>query len=135
MTAPTTPVPAAPGLGAVQRYLEFWNTADPAEQQTLAARTFVSGVGYHAPIGLLSGTEALIAFRNQFADHQPNYVFRARAEPTAHHDRARLQWELVVSGQTFATGTDMFEVDPEGRITSITGFLDHAPEGFDPAHR
>lgn len=134
MTAPTSPEPTAPGLGAVQRYLEFWNTANAAEQRTLAARTFVAGVGYHAPIGLLAGTEALIAFRDQFADHQPDYVFKARAEPAAHHDRARLEWELVVSGQTFATGTDVLEVDAEGRITSITGFLDDAPAGFDPAH-
>lgn len=130
MSTPTTPPTSAPGLGAAQRYVEFWNTDDAAELQRLAARTFAADVSYHAPIGVLARTGALIGFRNQFAQHQPGYLFRDRVEPAVHHDRARLQWELVVDGQTFATGTDVLELDDDGRITSITGFLDQAPEGF-----
>lgn len=114
----------------VQQYVDFWNAGTAAERRELAASTFADGVTYHAPVGVLREVEGLIDFRNQFAEHQPEYVFRQRAEPDRHHDRARLQWELVVGGTSFATGTDVLELDADGRIASISGFLDRAPEGF-----
>lgn len=117
---------------AVDRYVEFWNTADPEDLQRAAAATFADGVVSHVPLGVMRGTEELIGFRNEFATRLPDYRFQSRAEPDSHHDRARLQWELVVGGESFATGTDVLELDETGRIVSITGFLDRAPEGFDP---
>lgn len=132
MTDTTTPLSTAPGLKAVERYVDFWNAATAEEQQRLAAQTFAEGVAYHAPLGIMSGPEELIGFRNQFAQHTADYSFRPRTEPETHHDRARLQWELITGEETFATGTDVLELDDAGRITSITGFLDQAPQGFDP---
>ncbi|QBR93202.1 nuclear transport factor 2 family protein [Nocardioides euryhalodurans] len=132
MSDTTTQAPTSPGLQAVQRYVAFWNTADPDEQIRLAAETFTDHVRSHVPVGVLRGSEELIGFRNRFAQHAPDYSFRARVEPDAHHTRARLQWELLTGGTTFATGTDVLELDGAGRIASITGFLDQAPEGFDP---
>jgi hypothetical protein len=120
-------------LGVVDRYVAFWNAADANERQRLADTTFADTVSNHAPIGVLNGVDELIGFRNQFAQHSPGYQFRARSEPQAHHGRARLQWELVVDGKSFATGTDVLQLDDGGRITAIVGFLDRAPEGFDPA--
>ena len=46
--------------------------------------------------------------------------------------QATVGMELVVGGESFATGTDVLELDDTGRIVSITGFLDRAPAGFDP---
>jgi hypothetical protein len=114
----------------VQQYVDFWN-ADTADQQhKLAAATFADRFSYHAPIGILRGVDELVGFRNQFAEHNPGYQFRPRAEPETHHDRARLQWELIVDGTSFATGTDVLELGPDGRIVAIAGFLDQTPEGF-----
>lgn len=128
----TTTTPATTARDAVERYVEFWNTAAADAQQRLAAETFADGVSSHVPLGVMRGVEQLIGFRNEFAQRTPDYVFRARAEPDTHHDRARLQWELVAGGATFATGTDVLELDAAGRIASVTGFLDQAPDGFDP---
>ncbi|WP_406054474.1 nuclear transport factor 2 family protein [Kribbella sp. NBC_00889] len=115
---------------SVQRYVEFWNAASPDEQRKLAAATFAGQIAYHAPVGILHGTDELIGFRNQFAEHSPGYVFRLRSEPETHHDRARVRWELMVGDTSFATGTDVLEFDHDGRIVTVTGFLDRAPEGF-----
>jgi hypothetical protein len=120
-------------LGVVDRYVAFWNATDANERQRLADTTFSDNVSNHAPIGVLRGVDELIGFRNQFAQHSPGYQFRARSEPQTHHGRARLQWELVVDGKSFATGTDVLQLDDGDRITAIVGFLDRAPEGFDPA--
>jgi hypothetical protein len=127
MTENITPNPAKQ---SVERYVEFWNAASPDEQLHLAATTFADQIAYYAPIGVMRGVDELIGFRNQFAEHSPGYVFRPRSEPETHNDRARLQWELLVSGTSFATGTDVLELDRDGHITAITGFLDRAPEGF-----
>ena len=109
-------------LEVVEKYVDFWNATADA--------TFADQVTYRAPIGVLRGVEELIGFRDQFAEHQPGYVFRPRTDPEAHHGRARLQWELLVGGTSFATGTDVLEIDDHGRIASVAGFLDRAPEGF-----
>jgi SnoaL-like protein len=126
-----TTVFAATALETAEQYVEFWNAAAADEQQRLAAATFTDGVSYHAPLAVMRGPEELMRFRNEFAEHLPDYSFRLRREPETHHDRVRLAWELVTGTGTFATGTDLLELDELGHITSITTFLDQAPEGFD----
>jgi hypothetical protein len=127
---PTNTSEASPALDVADRYVAFWNAADADERQRLAAATFSDNVTNHAPIGVMHGVAELIGFRNQFAQHSPGYVFRSRTQPQAHHGHVRLQWEIVVGGESFATGTDVLHLDDQGHITAIIGFLDRAPEGF-----
>lgn len=122
-----------PNAATVERYIEFWNASSPLEQRRLAACTFAEQVEYSALPGVLTGAEALIDFHDQFVEHLGSAAFRAREEPEFHHDRARLKWEIIVGKNTsFAAGTDVMVFDPDGRIRSVTAFLDRAPEGFDP---
>lgn len=112
---------------AVTRYLRFWNTA-PDEQRRTGGATFADDVAYIAPAGVLTGVEALADFTEQFADNIGAYRFRARTESDAHHDRARVQWEIQVGETSFAQGTDVIAVDGDGRVTSVATFIDSAPE-------
>ncbi|WP_406858905.1 nuclear transport factor 2 family protein [Streptomyces sp. HUAS MG47] len=119
-------------------YVRFWNADDEAEQHRLAAVAFADGVEYRAEIGILNGAEALMDFRNQFTGHMGPAALRLRQEPQVHHRRARLRWEILVGAAdgertSFAEGTDVIQLGEDGRITSVTAFLDRAPEGFDPA--
>jgi hypothetical protein len=132
ITTEETEMTESTTMRAVDRYVAFWNTANAALQQRAARAAFADGVVSHVPLGVMRGPEELIGFRNEFAARMPDYRFQPRAEPDVHHDRARLQWELVVGGESFAAGTDVLELDDTGRIVSIAGFLDRAPEGFDP---
>jgi len=117
----------------LERYVRFWNATTPDEQHRLAAETFVEDVEYHAPVGILTGAAALIDFHDQFIQHMGTAVFRGRDEPQLHHDRARFAWEIQVGGEgQFAAGTDVLAFTADGRIGSISSFLDRAPEGFDP---
>ncbi|MFJ8577947.1 nuclear transport factor 2 family protein [Micromonospora sp. NPDC093277] len=116
----------------IDRYVRFWNAEKPDEQRELAAETFTDDVEYCAVIGVFAGREALIGFHGQFTQHMPTAVLHRREEPQVHHDRARLRWEIEVDeGKAFAAGTDVLVFDPDGRISSVTAFLDRAPEGFD----
>lgn len=119
----------------LDQYVDFWNADSTAEQRRIAAMVFDEPVEYHAPIGLLSGAEQLINFRNQFTDHMGHASLVVRRAPETHHDRARLLWEIqLAGGESFATGTDVISFAADGRISSISSFLDRAPEGFDPHH-
>ncbi|GAA1177742.1 nuclear transport factor 2 family protein [Pseudonocardia alaniniphila] len=118
---------------AVERYVAFWNADTAEDQQRLASMTFIDDVQYTAPVGVLSGPAALTGFRTQFIDHVGPATFHARENPQTHNDRARLKWEIVTGeGKSFATGTDVMVIDADGLISSVTSFLDRAPEGFDP---
>lgn len=118
---------------AIEHYLQFWNATTAEDQRRIASVTFTDDVEYHALIGVLEGPDSLMDFRNQFAGHMGAVTFEAREEPQSHHDRVRVQWEIrLAAGESFATGTDVMVVDEDGRISSVTVFLDRAPEGFDP---
>ncbi|MEV5105138.1 nuclear transport factor 2 family protein [Streptomyces massasporeus] len=119
----------------LDRYVQFWNAGTEQEQRELAAATFTDGVEYRAEIGILSGAQALMDFRNQFVAHMGTAALRLRERPQVHHRRARLRWQILTEGgdgAPFATGTDVIHLDEDGRISSVTAFLDRAPEGFDP---
>ncbi|GAA1415664.1 hypothetical protein GCM10009601_05850 [Streptomyces thermospinosisporus] len=126
------PTTTDPRRETLDRYLRFWNTPAAAEDDTAASGLFASDIRYCAPIGDLTGSQALADFRDQFFQHMQSAEFRARREPEIHHDRARLLWQIDVHGEEFATGTDVLTFAPDGRITTVTAFLDKAPEGFDP---
>ncbi|MEV6104931.1 nuclear transport factor 2 family protein [Streptomyces sp. NPDC051940] len=120
----------------LDQYLGFWNAGAEEEQRRLAAAVFTQGVEYRAQIGVLSGAPALMDFRKQFAARMGTVALRPRRKPDVHHDRARLQWEILTgdgAGTSFATGTDVLQFDEDGRISAVTVFLDRAPEGFDAA--
>ncbi len=119
----------------LDRYVGFWNAQSPEDQRRLAASAFADDVEYYAPIGTFTGTQALIDFRNEFAGRMGSVAFNRRHDPQIHHGRARLAWEIEVrDGESFAEGTDVIELGPDGRIRCVTTFLDRAPEGFEHHH-
>jgi hypothetical protein len=117
----------------VERYLAFWNAPTNEARHALATEAFTDDVRYYAPIGVLCGADQLIEFREQLAGHVGAVDIDAREQPEAYNDRVRLRWEIrLATGESFATGTDVIVVESDGRISSVTAFLDRAPDGFDP---
>jgi hypothetical protein len=116
----------------LDQYVAFWNAETGDQQRGIAEAIFATPISYHAPIGVLTGPEQLINFRNQFVGEVGDAALVLRRTPETHHDRARLLWEIqLAGGESFATGTDMIVFGPDGRIGSVTSFLDRAPAGFD----
>lgn len=117
-----------------EAYLAFWNTR-PADGQRDAGRAlFTEDVRYVTPVGVRSGTDALVEFTAQFLDGVGEYELLARSAPDLHHDRVRVPWEIRVGGRSFAEGTDILVTDESGRVTEVAAFLDRAPEGFAAEH-
>lgn len=123
-----------PPNAAVERYVRFWNAETSEEQWRIAAEVLNDDVEYHAVTGVSTGVAALVDFRREFIEHVGPATYRALAAPDHHHDRVRLRWEIVLAdGTSFAAGTDVLNLVADGRIASITAFLERAPEGFDHA--
>ncbi len=128
MAAATRPQP----LETVERYEAFWNAGTSDEQRRIATEVFVDEIEYRALPGVLTGVDAMIDFRTQLVEHVGAVTYRSRTAPDHHHDRARLRWEIVLAdGTSFAEGTDILTLTSDGRVSSVTAFLDRAPQGFD----
>ncbi|MDA2807711.1 hypothetical protein [Nocardiopsis suaedae] len=117
---------------AVERYLEFWSAETTERRRALAPGVFTGDVGYRSPVGAMDGPEALVDFGAQFNAHMGAVAYVARREPESHNGRVRLLWEIrLPDGTSFAEGTDVLTVAPDGRVESVTAFLDREPEGFE----
>jgi hypothetical protein len=57
----------------------------------------------------------------------PGHRFALVRGADAHHDRVRFSWSLAPEGGTpIAVGTDFATVTEDGRLGTITGFLEPA---------
>ena len=57
----------------------------------------------------------------------PGHRFALVAGPDAHHDRVRFSWSLSANGgDPIAIGVDFATVAEDGRMCSVTGFLEPA---------
>jgi hypothetical protein len=114
----------------VARYLAAWNERDAGERRALITETYTGDAIYLDPHRRGEGHEGLetmiAAVHGQFP---PAYRFRLKGAVDAYGDRARFQWEA--GGQSGAplhfAGTDFNEIAADGRIRSVTGFVDAMP--------
>ena len=126
MTATNTDV-----AQVVDRYIAIWNETDPAARRELIARTWTEDGRYVDPLMHGEGREGIDAMTAAVQARFPRLRFRRSSDVDAHNDRVRFAWELgPEAGEPLAGGVD-FGVFADGRLQSITGFLDFAPAASD----
>ncbi len=60
-------------------------------------------------------------------EQYPGHRFALVTGPDTHHDRVRFSWSIAPEGgEPIAIGVDFATVADDGRMNSITGFLDPA---------
>jgi hypothetical protein len=103
----------------------MWNETDPQQRRELVARTVTDDAKYLDPLMSgegIDGIDAMIAGAQQ---QFPGHSFTLVAGPDAHHDRVRFSWSLAADGgEPVAIGIDFATVAQDGRMRSITGFLE-----------
>jgi hypothetical protein len=112
----------------LDRYLACWNAADAEERRRLLQQHWSDDCRYVDPLvdvpGRAGVDAAIAAVHEQF----PGFVFTAVGPADAHHDVARFQWGLGPAGaEPVVIGFDVVTTDADGRIRTVTGFLDRVP--------
>ncbi|KEF09288.1 MULTISPECIES: nuclear transport factor 2 family protein [Streptomyces] len=112
---------------AVARYLAAWNASGDGAAGAVAA-AFTEDATYTDPFSDVAGHEQLAAVIAATHAQFPGFVFRPLGEPDGHHDLVRFGWELVApDGSAPVAGFDVATLAADGRIRSVSGFLDRVP--------
>jgi hypothetical protein len=108
-----------------RQYLAAWNERNAPARRAQVARLFTLDAEYLDPMmrgAGHDGIDALIAgAQQQFPDHR----FALAGTPDGHHNVLRFGWTLHgPDGAQVVRGFDVATVGADGRLASVTGFLD-----------
>lgn len=111
----------------VETYIQIWNEAEPGRRRTLVAQALTEDATYVDPLmtgeGIDGINEMVAGAQQQFPGHR----FTLVSGPDAHHDRVRFTWSLLADGgEQVAVGVDFATLAGDGRLRSVTGFLEPA---------
>jgi hypothetical protein len=105
-------------------YLAVWNERDAAARRALVARTFSLDASYVDPMMRGAGHDGIDAMIAGAQSQFPGYRFELDGAPDGHNDVVRFSWTLAVpGGAAVAHGTDVARLADDGRLASVTGFL------------
>lgn len=113
----------------VDRYLAIWNEDDATRRRALIASTWTEDATYVDPVMNGAGHDGIDAVVAGARAQFPGFEFRPLGAPDMHGDRLRFRWTLGPKGaEPIIDGTDFAIVAVDGRIASVTGFLDRMPQ-------
>ncbi|BDI28925.1 hypothetical protein CCAX7_009760 [Capsulimonas corticalis] len=111
----------------IDNYIAIWNETDDERRLALIAQTWTEDASYLDPMVSGEGQGGIDAMTQAVQTQFTGLKFRRTGDVDTHHDRVRFTWELgPENGAALAGGVD-FGVIAEGRLKTITGFLDFAP--------
>lgn len=112
----------------MDRYLAVWNEPDATTRRKAVDDLFADGIRYVDPLAAIEGREALTALIGAVQEQFPGHTFALGGPLDAHHDQMRFTWTLTAGpGEPLVIGFDVAELDADGRIRQVLGFIDKAP--------
>src|ERR1700750_1679707 len=108
----------------VETYIASWNEGDAARRRSLVERTWADGGTSVDPLMSGAGVDEIAAMIGAAQAQFPGHRFELSFGPDAHNDRVRFAWRLVGDARAVAAGTDFATVAGDGRLRSVTGFLE-----------
>ncbi|MGH8806594.1 MAG: nuclear transport factor 2 family protein [Noviherbaspirillum sp.] len=120
----------SPQTALIDSYIATWNETDAARRRALIARIWTEDAHYVDPLMQAYGHAGIDAMVQGMQERFPRHRFHRVGEVDAFRDHVRFAWTLApldrdAEGAMHAQGTD-FGVVADGRLRSITGFLDPA---------
>ena len=110
------------------RYLAVWNETDPAARRAAIDEVFADAVRYVDPLAAVDGRAALDGLIGAAQQQFAGLVFTPGGPVDGHHDQLRFTWHLgPAGGEPLVVGFDVAELDADGRIHRVLGFIDQAP--------
>jgi hypothetical protein len=113
---------------AIDTYMDAYSQPDAALRAELVARTFAPDAELIDPPIDGKGHAGITEMMGAVLGHYPDHRFRRTTGVDAHHNVARYGWELVdTSGTVALIGMDVAELDDDGAISRVLGFLGDLP--------
>jgi SnoaL-like domain len=110
-------------------YIELWNEKAPNRRRDILTQHWTADASYVDPVMNGDGRDGIDALIAGVQQRFPEFRFRLIGKPDGYGDRVRFSWGLGPNGtDSPIKGTD-FAVVQDGRIRSVTGFLDQVPQG------
>jgi SnoaL-like domain len=111
------------------RYIELWNERTPSRRREMLAANWTNDAKYVDPLMSGDGHDGVDALIAGVQQRFPDFQFHLIGQPNGFGEHIRFSWGLGPEGaDSPIKGTD-FAVIRDGRISSITGFLDQVPQG------
>ena len=113
----------------IDLYIATWNETDANRRCDLIAKTWTEDGSYVDAHRRGTGHENNSAMTQGVQEQLPGYRLRLASAVDAHNDRVRFQWKAggTAEAPLHFVGTDFGVIANDGRLRSITGFLDEAP--------
>ncbi|MER8825069.1 nuclear transport factor 2 family protein [Mesorhizobium sp. M0938] len=110
-----------------QNYITAWNESDAARRTALLKAAFTEDVSYRDPIMQGDGHAGVAALIDGVQQRFAGFRFSLRGKPDGFGDTIRFSWNLGPEGtDSVIEGTDIGVIE-NGRLKSVTGFLDKVP--------
>jgi hypothetical protein len=112
----------------VDAYIAMWNETDAGARRAIVARAFGDDGAYLDPLMAGEGPDGIDAMVAGAQAQFPGARFELVSGPDHHHDRVRFAWRMVGpnGGGELARGVDFATLADDGRLRSVTGFLEPA---------
>ncbi|MBV8192624.1 MAG: nuclear transport factor 2 family protein [Alphaproteobacteria bacterium] len=112
----------------IEAYVATWNETDPGRRRSAIARTWVERGCYRDPVMTSDGHAALDAMLAGVQAKFPGFVLKRISKIDHHNDAVRFSWSLgPADGPSVVEGVDFCALAPDGRLASVTGFIDKMP--------
>lgn len=109
-------------------YLDSFNATDTTQREALVAKTFAANVSYVDPMAEIAGQGQLTDFIAGAQEQFPGWIFSLVGTVDGHHNQARFTWGLGPDGEEPPVlGFDVVNLDNDGTIKAVHGFLDRVP--------
>jgi hypothetical protein len=107
------------------RYIALWNETDAGRRRGLVEAGWTADASYVDPLMQGAGYEAIDGLIAAVQTRFPGHRFALAGTPDGHGGNVRFTWKLAAEdGEAIAQGTDFALVAQDGRLKSVTGFLD-----------
>jgi len=112
------------------RYIELWNERAAHRRREMLAANWTADARYVDPLMSGDGHDGVEALISGVQQKFPDFKFTLIGEPNGFGEHVRFSWGLGPNGAADSPikGTDFAVLSQDGRIKSITGFLDQVPQ-------
>jgi len=111
-----------------ETYIACWNEIDIDRRRAMLETSWCADARYVDPLMKGEGRHEIDALIAAVHARFPGHSFTLKSGADAHNDRLRFSWALGSNGDRHAApiaqGTDFAVIATDGRIASVTGFLD-----------